>query len=109
MGQVRCTAILGVGLAIGLLSTVLLTPAHACAVCGGSEDYGYFWGVLFLMSMPFAVGSFIGGWLLYNYRHARARRDTPAPTATVERQMPRPGSMSSASERPKSGPQAHPA
>jgi hypothetical protein len=51
---------------------ILPTPAHACAVCAGSspEDQGYFWGVLFLMSMPFTVGSLIGGWLLYTYRRA---------------------------------------
>jgi hypothetical protein len=39
--------------------------AHACAVCVGAspEDAGYFWGVLFLMAMPFTVGGLIGGWL----------------------------------------------
>ena len=55
---------------LGLISTILPTAAYACAVCGGAEDNGYFWGVLFLMSMPFAIGSFVGGWLLYSYRRA---------------------------------------
>jgi hypothetical protein len=32
------------------------------------EDVGYFWGVLFLMLMPFVVGGLLGGWLLYHYR-----------------------------------------
>jgi len=46
--------------------------AHACAVCVGSspEDAGYFWGVLFLMAMPFTVGGLIGGWLCYHFRRA---------------------------------------
>jgi hypothetical protein len=84
-----CTAVLGALLGMGLISTVLLTPAHACAVCAGSEDNGYFWGVLFLMAMPFAIGSFVGGWLLYSYRRAQAGLTTSAPTLTVERRMPR--------------------
>lgn len=57
---------------------------HACAVCVGSspEDAGYFWGVLFLMFMPFAVGGLIGGWLLYHFRRAR-RSSLPAGLPSV--------------------------
>jgi hypothetical protein len=53
----------------------LPTTGLACAVCVGSapEDYGYFWGVLFLMSMPFTVGGLIGGWLVYAHRRSRSR------------------------------------
>ena len=58
---------------VGMVLCVSLFPtlADACAVCAGSEDHGYFWGVLFLMAMPFVIGSSIGGWLLYSYRGAR--------------------------------------
>ena len=80
MRQLWCTAIHGVLLGVGLISTVLPTAAYACAVCGGAEDNGYFWGVLFLMSMPFAIGSFVGGWLLYSYRRAQAGPATSTPT-----------------------------
>jgi hypothetical protein len=58
------------------LSALALPSAGiACAVCVGSsaEDNGYFWGVLFLMSMPFTVGGVIGGWLVYAYRRSRSR------------------------------------
>ena len=99
MRQLWCAAIHGVLLGVGLISTVLPTAAYACAVCGGAEDNGYFWGVLFLMSMPFAIGSFVGGWLLYSYRQAQAGPATSTPTDVAERRTPRPASASSASER----------
>ncbi len=107
MRQRRCAAILGLWLFSALSSPAFLATAHACAVCVGTEDYGYFWGVLFLMSMPFAVGSFIGGWLLYHYRRAGDSRVTPAPGPTVERQVPRSATISSVPDRPNSKPQAH--
>jgi hypothetical protein len=94
MRQMWCTALHGVLLGVGLLSTVLPTAASACAVCGGAEDNGYFWGVLFLMSMPFALGSLVGGWLLYSYRRAQAGPATSTPTPAVEGRMPRPTSAS---------------
>jgi hypothetical protein len=98
MRQLWHTTILGALLGMGLIGTVLSTLAHACAVCAGSEDNGYFWGVLFLMSMPFAVGSFVGGWLLYSYHRAKAGPSSSVPPLTGERRMPRPASTSSASE-----------
>jgi hypothetical protein len=109
MRQRRCAVILASWLMIGLSHSVLRTTAYACAVCAGGQDQGYFWGVLFLMSMPFAVGSFVGGWLVYHYRRARGSRVTAMPSATVEPQRPRPASRSSASERQHDGAQAHPA
>ena len=59
----------------GLFVLGLPGLASACAVCVGSspEDAGYFWGVLFLMAMPFTVGGLIGGWLLYHFRRSRVR------------------------------------
>ena len=99
MRQLWCTAIDGVLLGMGLISTVLPTAAHACAVCGGAEDNGYFWGMLFLMSMPFTVVSLVGGWLLYTYRRAQAGPATSTPPLAAERRTPRPASASSALER----------
>jgi len=73
-------------LGAGLLIPALPTLAQACAVCVGSspEDAGYFWGVLFLMAMPFAVGGLIGGWLWYHYRQGPAGLVSGAPTVIVE-------------------------
>jgi hypothetical protein len=104
MRQMWCRAILGALLGTALISTVLPTLAHACAVCAGAEENGYFWGVLFLMSMPFAVGSVVGGWLLYNFRRAKASLSSSVPPLTIERRLPRPASTSSASDRPHDGP-----
>jgi hypothetical protein len=99
MRQLWHTAIHITLLGLGLVSFVLSTPAHACAVCAGSEDNGYFWGVLFLMSMPFAVGSLVGGWLLYHFPRAKAGPSSAALPQAVEPQAPWPDSTSSASER----------
>ena len=85
------------GMAVILIA--LPTLAHACAVCaGGPEDDGYFWGVLFLMSMPFAVGGIVGGWLLYSYRQGLASLATGAATRTADRDMPRPSSTMQVSD-----------
>jgi hypothetical protein len=94
-------------LVTGVSIAIFPTFAQACAVCGGAEDNGYFWGVLFLMSMPFAVGSFVGGWLLYSYRRGQAGFVASASTPPVERRTPRAASTSSASDRPNDGSQAH--
>jgi hypothetical protein len=68
-------------LGIGLIAVAIPTLAMACAVCMGSSpaDRGYFWGILFLMSMPFTVGGLVGGWLIYAYwRGHRDSLTTPA-------------------------------
>jgi hypothetical protein len=102
---------LGHLLGMGLIMIAIPTLAHACPVCVGSsaEDYGYFWGVLFLMSMPFAVGGLIGGWLWYSYRRAWAGVSTAAPTPPVERRSPQPAVTTSASARRDDGAQETPA
>jgi hypothetical protein len=65
--------------AFGLIGVVLLVPAtvQACAVCGtgpGVADdptlRGFYWGILFLMAMPFAVAGSIGAWMVYRYWRA---------------------------------------
>ncbi len=68
----------------GSAAGVWLVPvaAQACAVCwtgAGSPEHdalarGFYWGVLFLMAMPFAVAASIGGWLWYAHRRGRGRR-----------------------------------
>jgi len=35
---------------------------------------GFYWGILFLMVMPFAVFGSIAGWLFYSYRRVQERR-----------------------------------
>jgi hypothetical protein len=93
MRQRWCTAVYRTLFGVGLMSAILPTATYACAVCGGAEDNGYFWGVLFLMSMPFAIGTFIGGWLLYNYHRAPSDPSTSTPTPTIEGRTPRPASV----------------
>lgn len=52
-------------------------PAQACAVCGhgpGQPDpmgRGYYWGILFMMAMPFSIAGAFGGWLAYLHWRAR--------------------------------------
>lgn len=66
-------------LTVGLVGFVLLVPAlsQACAVCGTGPGVegdptirGFYWGLLFLMAMPFAVAGSIGAWLIYRYWRA---------------------------------------
>ena len=72
------------GVTFVVATVALLIPAtvQACAVCVGSSpaDHGYFWAILFLMSMPFALGGSIGGWLLYTYWRAPGGGPTTVPT-----------------------------
>src|SRR5688572_24981399 len=77
------STIAGAALRAGLIIPALPTLAQACAVCVGSSpaDTGYFWGVLFLMAMPFALGGLISGWLWYHCRRGPARPPSAAPTA----------------------------
>lgn len=104
MRQLWQTAIHVTLLGMGLITFVLTTPVYACAVCAGSEDNGYFWGVLFLMSMPFAVGSLVGGWLLYNCPRGKAGPSSAELPQTVEPHASWPDSTSSASKRHHDGP-----
>jgi hypothetical protein len=67
----------------GLIGVALLLPAvaRACAVCGTGPGVagdptarGFYWGILFLMAMPFAVAGSIGAWLVYRYWRASGGR-----------------------------------
>ncbi len=70
-------------LTVGLAGLALLFPAAAegCAVCGTGPGVagdptarGFYWGILFLMAMPFTVAGSIGAWLVYRYWRASAGR-----------------------------------
>ena len=89
----RKSSSLAILLGSSLSALALPTTGLACAVCFGSspEDYGYFWGVLFLMSMPFTVGGVIGGWLVYAYRRSRNQlTSSSAPHRAGQRATTRP-------------------
>jgi hypothetical protein len=79
MRQLWNSVICGVILGIVLFCLSWPTASSACAVCGGSEADGYFWGVLFLMSMPFTIGSLVGGWFFYHYRRAASAPTSATP------------------------------
>jgi hypothetical protein len=86
---------------VGLVGLALLVPeaAKACAVCGtgpGVPDdptaRGFYWGILFLMAMPFAVAGSIGAWMVYRYWRASAggwRKALAAPFAWTHKETER--------------------
>lgn len=76
-----------------LLTLVCVTgTASACPTCkdgmAGDPAYssmvsGYFWSILFMMSMPFLVFSGVAAYFYYEVRRARMRQaaaETAAPT-----------------------------
>ena len=65
--------------AAAVLMAVGLLPAlsHACSVCWGADDalaQGLNVSVLFMMSMPFAIGGSIAGVLFVAQRQQKGRR-----------------------------------
>ena len=65
--------------AVAALMAVGLLPAlsHACSVCWGADDalaHGLNVSVLFMMSMPFAIGGSIVGVLFVTQRQRKGRR-----------------------------------
>ena len=65
--------------AAAVLMAVGLLPAlsHACSVCWGADDalaHGLNVSVLFMMSMPFAIGGSIAGVLFVAQRQQKGRR-----------------------------------
>ena len=73
-------ASVALALAIGGIALVIPTLAAVCAIYWGSSpaDRGYFWGILFLIFMPFTVSGGVGGWLVYAYQ--RGQRSAPTTT-----------------------------
>jgi len=96
--------ILVISLAVFTLATQGLLPPSAftqgCAMCqtvlpqaGEPIARGLFWGVLILLTAPFAVCATIGGWLVYQYRRADSDSRfsdtvTHTPTAIPDGQEP---------------------
>lgn len=78
-------------LALAALALPESLSAQGCAMCGtvgtGADDplvKGMFVSILFMVSMPFAVCSSVGGWLWYRTRQARSlalpgETEDPAP------------------------------
>lgn len=69
-------------LAVPLMGLTWLVPAvaWACGVCGAGPDVagdptarGFYWGVLFLMALPFTVFGSVAGWLFFRYWRAQGR------------------------------------
>ena len=78
---------------------VLAEPALACPTCKDSITHGpnssnlvrgYFWSIVFMMSMPFFILSGVGGYFYWEVRKARARLPVSAePAALAEIKMTR--------------------
>ncbi|MDA1051050.1 MAG: hypothetical protein O3C40_11305 [Planctomycetota bacterium] len=67
--------------------------ASACPTCkdgmAGDPAYsnmvkGYFWSILFMMSMPFLVFSGVAAYFYYEVRRARARRASVATAGSTD-------------------------
>lgn len=81
----RRLAVVGIALALVVL---LATAAQACPTCrdsfGESGEAGqrlmrgYFWSILFMMSMPFAILGGVGGYMYREVRKARAAQPPQA-------------------------------
>ena len=71
-----------VGLCAALVLLCALEPAWACPSCKDSLAQndparaslvrGYFWSILFMMSMPFLIFSGLSGYFYWQIRRARA-------------------------------------
>lgn len=92
-GRLRQHAIAVVALAAVL---ALSSVAQACPTCGagmadGSEAgqkmlNGWFWSIVFMMSMPFAIVTSLGGymyWIVRRARRAASESAAASPNATV--------------------------
>ena len=87
---IRRCALLAPAISVAVLLSFAI--ANACSVCGGKAigtdpGAGFNSSILFLLSMPYAVGGLIAGWLIYTYWRASGRRRKGAPvpsTASIE-------------------------
>lgn len=77
------------------------SAAHACPTCGAGYSEageagqkmlnGWFWSIIFMMSMPFAIVASLGGYMYWIVRKARRTRETePATQAPIENASARP-------------------
>lgn len=81
-----------------LLVAVLLTTsavAWACPGCkealassdGGDLVGGFFWSILFMMGMPFAIFGTFAGSMYFAVRRARAASEHPPQASTSQREL----------------------
>jgi uncharacterized membrane protein len=82
-------------IALTLLLTLacMVSAASACPTCkdgmAGDPAYsnmvnGYFWSILFMMSMPFLVFSVVAAYFYYEVRCARAKQAVATTEASTE-------------------------
>jgi len=74
---------IGIFTAVMALALLVSSVAEACPNCknalaaqdeaGGDVIAGYFWSILFMMSMPFLILTFMGSYMYLLVRRARAR------------------------------------
>ena len=90
--QYRVVWTVGVAVAIAMIGPLLFPQlAWACPNCkealandaqqGGDLVQGFFWSILFMMSMPFAILGTFSGYMYYEVRKARGsrREETSSP------------------------------
>ncbi len=68
------------GVVLAVQAWLVPVAAQACAVCGTGPDVagdptarGFYWGILFLMALPFSVFGAVTGWLFYRHWRAHGR------------------------------------
>ncbi len=76
--------VLAILLAAGIVSLIVVQPALACPTCkeaiaenGQSQEglvRGYFWSIIFMMSMPFLIFGGLGYYFGWQVRKARAEQ-----------------------------------
>lgn len=73
-----------------LLSMLWVGMAHACPTCknsvaenGGNLVQGYFWSIIFMMSMPFLIFSGLSMMFYLDVRRARRRNRLAADQASL--------------------------
>ena len=78
-------------IAVALL-IAFCSVASACPTCASGMDQGdeasrrmingWFWSIIFMMSMPFAIFGSLGGYMVYLVRKARAAGEYECPSAS---------------------------
>jgi hypothetical protein len=82
-----------------LLAALMASVCHACPTCRdavteGSHQAGiirgYFWSILFMMSMPFLIFGSLTGYFYYQVKRARASQPQGTAARNVARQVAEP-------------------
>lgn len=73
-----------------MIACVLCSVAHACPTCkeglnenGGNLVQGYFWSIIFMMSMPFLIFGGLASMFYLDVRRARRRQETEVITSAL--------------------------